>query len=164
MVTTRSRFIVAAALPLALTACSPAQRGDDPLPQTQKCATTPEVPTEGLALLVGYGNSSAFKPLVAGAELPLQHGPQGGTHVYIDVLFHAETAGPWKIVPHLARPSGSQESDAAVVTACAGWNRVQNVRLVLSAGGGEGELDVTAAPIDGKTDALKSAPIAVSIR
>ena len=149
---------------LFLAACGPPQQVDAIVPTTQTCTDAPDVPTHGLALLVGAGSSGAFVPLTPGTVLALQHGPQGGTHVYLDVLFHADAKGPWKITSHLARPSGSQEADTTVVDACVGWNRVNDVRFVLYAGGGDGDLDVRAAPTDGSSAELKTAPIAVSIR
>ena len=162
MQVTRRRTAMLASLLLA--ACGPPQQVDAIVPTTQKCATTPAVDTAGQALLVGIGGTGDFKTVTAGTELTLQHGPQGGTHIYLDVLFHADAAGPWKITSHLARPNGSQEADTTVVSACSGWNRIDDVRFVLYAGGGDGDLDVRAVPTDGSSPELKTAPVAVSIK
>jgi hypothetical protein len=154
--------VLALGLFFLLAACGPQQQ-DAPVPVTQSCTAAPEIATAGLALVVGKGGTGTFVPLVAHDRLPLQHGSQGGTHVYIDLLFHADVAGAWKITSHLARPDGRQESDASVMTACAGWNRIDNLRFVLYGGGGEGDLDVRAVPIDGSAPELKTAPVAVTI-
>ena len=148
---------------LALLRCAPGS--DDPLrTQVESCvadAGTTAAPSSSIAL--GRPESARFTPLAAGDVLPLHHGAQGGTHVYLDVAFHADKPAGFQVLARYVRGVGQVDSDATYVDACAGWNYIQNFRLIVN-GTGPGAVDVTAKPVAGGPPELASVPVAVTVQ
>jgi hypothetical protein len=97
-----------------------------------------------------------------GAKLTLQHGPQGGTHIYLDVMFKTESSGRWTIDTRFTRGPNDEEYSQSVVTACAGWNHIQNLRFIVSAGG-TGKLEVGVRPLGSRDPALEASAEPITI-
>ena len=81
---------VLVAMALSLPACS---ENDDGGPKT-----CPDVPCDaGEALTVGKLESGALVPLVDGQELPMERGPQGGQHFYVDLMLQTSEPARWDV-------------------------------------------------------------------
>jgi hypothetical protein len=154
------RTATAAALLLSLSACpGPSDDGPD---QTQTCAASGPAGVGDAKVLVGEGGAASIAALPAGAKLMLQHGPQGGTHIYLDVMFKTEASGRWTIDTRFTRGPNDEEYAQSVVTACAGWNHIQNLRFIVSAGG-TGKLEVAARPLGSRDPALEASAEPITI-
>lgn len=157
----RSAIIAASVLWLA--ACP--RPGDDGPEQTQSCTASTTVPTGDAKAFVGEPGTTPFKALAKGSVLTRHHGPQGGTHVYLDLLFYvnANAAGSWNVKSTFTRPGGEAESDDAYLRTCAGWNHVQNFRFVVDSLG-DGSLQIAVAPSTNTKPEATTTPLDVTIR
>lgn len=157
------RSVIIASSVLWLAACP--RPGDDGPEQTQSCAPSTTVPTGDAKAFVGEPGATPFKALPSGSVLTRHHGPQGGTHVYLDLLFYvnANAAGSWNVKSTFTRTGGDPESDESYVRTCAGWNHVQNFRFEVDALG-EGSLQVAVAPITNTKPEATTTPVNVTIR
>jgi hypothetical protein len=122
---------VLALLPLGLLSCSPQPT---PLPvQTDTCNATEPAPTDGQPIAKLGKPSSAFSPIVDGDVLKIIFGPQGGQHVYVEVMTYAKVAETWMYRFVVVNSDGARISNTEVpVAVCAnGWTRSTAVRVVL---------------------------------
>lgn len=157
------KFAVAVALGVVwLTAC-PGPSGDEGPEETQKCSATAGIPTGDGTVFVGQPGAATFTPLAKGAELSLESGPQGGTHVYLDVLFYWRAPDTIAISKTLTRGADNVQRDRDFVRACVGWNHIQNHRFVVN-GTGTGELVVGFGPESALEPLAKTAPLEVTVK
>ncbi len=163
-----SRVAVAAQIALAAFAlaslgarggCGPG--GGAPVaPQMDTCAASTPPPADGKAtVLLGRDVTGAFQPLVDGDAMPLNLGPQGGQHVYVTVRLYTPTAGSWKYALTMKETNGALAGSATVaVSACAGWNTSQKVRVFINvASAHSGPLSIAASPVSDTTTTLSEA-------
>ncbi len=136
--------------------CGPS--GGTPVaPQTDTCAASTPPPADGKATVVlGRDVTGPFQALLDGDALPLNHGPQGGQHIYVTVRLYAPSAGSWKYALAMKETSGVSAGSATVALgACAGWNTSEKVRVILDTSAAHaGPLSIVASPVSDPTATL----------
>jgi hypothetical protein len=113
---------------LALAACGPG-------PQDRKveCSDEAAGPPDGKNLVrLGVGGAASFTPIKDGDVIALDHGSQGGTHIWLDVQSWAPKRSLLNYVIQLHKSDGTLvgEIKGNAQTCGAGWVTASNERLV----------------------------------
>jgi hypothetical protein len=124
-----------------LQACGPS----DPDRETDTACDDRASPDGGKATVeLGDAISGEVVPFGDDATLVLQHGPQGGQHVYVSVGLYVTEPGTWTHTLRFEQEGASSAATTLPVEACSpGWTVTRDARVFLDrAGSQEGTITV----------------------
>ncbi len=136
---------------LVATACGPGAQD-----RTVECTDDTPGPADGKNVVqLGVGGAETFTPIKNGDLLTLDHGSQGGTHVWLDVQSWTPKRSLLNYIVQLHTPDGTLVGEVkGYVQSCgAGWVKASNERLVFDESFWTklptGDLKLTIAESDG---------------
>lgn len=98
-----------------------------------ECSDQAAAPPDGKMLVrLGYGSDGEFQPIRDGDAIPVDHGSQGGSHIWLNVQSWAPKKSLLNYVVELTDADGNSVGTVKgnASTCGAGWVTVKNDRLV----------------------------------
>ncbi|CAN5580714.1 hypothetical protein BH09MYX1_BH09MYX1_40080 [soil metagenome] len=122
------RFAFFAVAAIALFGCGPSDHAP-----TTVCSAEASPPPDGKAIArLGYGTNGPFQPISDGAVLTIDHGSQGGKHVWVSIQSFMPEKSTVVFSLTLSTPDGTVVAKGGVTANACGksWITATNQRVI----------------------------------